>query len=179
MGLKVGVSVHPEEIAGTGDGVIAAVDPGGPGVDVADWGADFGGGEGPADLADVVHDVGGRGADAGVVGDAGGRDAVEVLAADGDAGDEGGEGRAVLGDGGIERGDFGTDGRLAGGGPEAEEERRLGGDGGGDGGGGAVGRAALDHGVEARAGEGAGGPCEVRGCGEFVLEGCLVFDRAI
>lgn len=71
------------------------------------------------------------------------RAAVQVLAADRDADDEVGEGRAVRGDGGFQRGEFVGDDGLARGAPDAEEEGGGGGDGRRDGGDGVGGGSAL------------------------------------
>ena len=151
--MEVRVGVHADEVACVDGGSVGAVDPGGPGVDVADGDlvCDCGR-EGGADLADVAGD--GVWCGAGVhftvlLGD--GAHAVEVLASDGDAGDLVDEGLAVLGDCVGEGGEFIVEDGVAGGGPEAEEKGCVGVERGGDGGDGRVGGAALDGGEEAGA----------------------------
>ena len=122
--------------------------------------AEGGAGDGRADPLDVGDELVRVDADAGVGLDTVDGVAVEVLAADGDADDELGEGVAVLVDGLLEGGDLVV--HAAAGGPETEQEGGLLGDGGGDGGDGVVGGTPLDHGVETGAGE-AGGADEVLG----------------
>ena len=81
--------------------------------------AERGAGEGGADLADVVDEILRLGAGARLGGDAGGGDAVEILAADGEADDAFGEGITVLGDGGLDGCDLVVDAVLAGRRPDA------------------------------------------------------------
>ena len=142
----------------------------------------FGGGgacDGGAHFGDVGGELGGFGAGGGVGGyQAGGRDAVEVLAADADAGNEGCECGAVLRDRGLEGGYFVGEIGIAGGSPEAEEEGGLGVDGGLDGADGCVGGAALDHSVESCRCE-TGCSSQLLGCAEFVLEVCFALDATV
>jgi len=152
-------------------------------------------GEGRAHALDVGDQLVRLGSVAGLGGDAGGRDAVEVLAADGEAGDAAREGGAVGRDGGLQGGDLIVDDDLAARGPHAQQQSRVLGDGGGDGGAGIVRGSALlvdvsvksgrmgmerthDGGVESRRGE-AGSADEVLGGLELILVCLLGLDGSI
>lgn len=131
--LEVGVGVQADPVASIDGSLVGAVDPRVPGVDVADRGIGQGGvGNDVTDHLDVLgQDVG---ADTGVllVEDTSGGDAVQILAADRDTGDQGAERRAVLGDGGLQSVELVVEDVLASRGPETEQEAGLGADGSGD-----------------------------------------------
>lgn len=148
-GLEVRVAIHANPVAGGGDGVVAAVDPCGPCVDMANREAGRGGAVdcGP-NLLDVAHQRIRLRTRATVILNARGADAVQVLAADTDASNQAGQARAVLVDGAREGGHFVVEIGLAGRSPEGEEQGGLGVDGGGDGAGGCVGGVRLNHRVQ-------------------------------
>ena len=107
------------------------------------------------------------------------RVAVEILASDGDAGDETVELVAVLVDGLLESGNLVVESLVTGRSPETEEQGGLGADGGGDGGDGVVVGVALDHGEETSAVEGAVGAVEAGSSCELGLEVGLLLEGAI
>lgn len=100
--LEVRVGVHGDDVNGVNDSDVGAVVPSVPGVNVGDFclGSSSSGNE-CADLADVVDDGCRRSADTSSLRGAVGGVTVEVLATNGDGGDEVGEGSAVGGDGGA------------------------------------------------------------------------------
>lgn len=102
-----------------------------------------GAGDGLADLADVRDESRGLSSVASLGSNAGGRETVEVLAADGETGDTAGELITVLLDGTLQGGDLVVDAFLASRRPDSEEEGCVCGDGSGDGRDGVVGSSAL------------------------------------
>lgn len=102
-----------------------------------------GAGDGLADLPNVRDQVGGLSSVASLGSNAGGRETVEVLAADGETGDAAGEVGTVLLDGTLQGGDLVVDAFLASRRPDSEEEGGVCGDGSGDGRDGVVGSSAL------------------------------------
>lgn len=144
MYLEVGVGIDAEPVGCRDHGIVGRVDPGRPRVDVANGDPRQGrAGDGVPDLLDVADEDVRADPRVLLVEEAGGRDAVEVLGADRDAGDEAAELGAVGGDGGLQGGDLVGKVRVPGRGPQAQQERGLGADRRGDGLDGAVGGAAL------------------------------------
>ena len=87
-GLEVRVRIDAGPVDGIDDGLVGTVDPGGPGVDVADGSPrERSARDGAADLLDVTGDDVRAGTGILMVRDARGRDAVQILAADRDTGD--------------------------------------------------------------------------------------------
>jgi hypothetical protein len=139
--LEVRVSINPDEVRGTGNGRVGAVDPGGPSVDVTDGDAAQPRARNDGtDTADAVDDVGRLRTHGGIGRNAHGGVAVEILTADRDTGDEAGEGGAIFGDGGLEGGDFVLNRTR---GPDTKEQMCALGNGGGDGTGGIGGGSGL------------------------------------
>jgi hypothetical protein len=177
--LEIGVCVHTEKIAIRNDIRIRAVDPRCPGIDVADEsGIGSRACDRGTDLLDVPDDDGRSDADSRQILRTNNRVAIQVLAPDGNTGNQAGELSSVLGDGGREGGEFVGEIGVAGRGPETEEQSCVGGDRRGDGFCGRVCGAALDHGVETGAGE-ARGADELLGRGKEVCELRLCDDGAI
>jgi len=80
--LEVWIRVHSQEIAGRNDGIVGAIDPSSPRVNVTDWNArDTGIAESGSNLTNVVDNIGWFGTDTSLVGNAGGRDTIEILRA--------------------------------------------------------------------------------------------------
>ena len=101
--LEVRVGVHAQPVDGVDNGLVRAVVPGSPGLDVADLGIlERGTGDGVPRLLDVTCDGVRLGTDVRSRLDAHGRVAVEILGADRDAVDEAAELLAVLLDGRLE-----------------------------------------------------------------------------
>lgn len=99
--MEVRVGVNSDEVAVVDDGVVGAVHPGSPGVDVTNGGlSESGAGDGGADLADIAGDGGWVGAHSSLGFNAHDGVAVEILTADGDTDDEFGESRAKVMDSG-------------------------------------------------------------------------------
>lgn len=145
LALEVRVAVEAEPVDGLDDGIVGAVGPRVPGVDVADGGvAEAGAGDGLTDALDVSNELLGLDANAGIGLDTDLRVAVEILTADGDTDDELGEGVTVLVDGRLQGGDLVV--HVSTGCPETEQQRCLLGDGGGDGLNGGVAFTLLDGG---------------------------------
>lgn len=95
--LEVGVGINANPVAGINHSLVGAVDPDGPGVNMTNGGAlETSAGNGFADLLDVVGNSGGLSAGVLFVKDAGRRDTVEILATDGDAGDEASKVTSIL-----------------------------------------------------------------------------------
>ena len=153
-GLEVGVRVDTEPVNGADDGVVGAIHPSGPGVNMADREAGGGGvGDGRLGLANEASDLLRRCTDTAVVLDASGRNAVQVFRADGEANHEIGESATVLLDGALESRKLVVKASLTAAGPHSQKKAGLGSDGGRNGRDGVVGGAALDHGVQTRGGE--------------------------
>lgn len=190
--LEVGVGVHAEPVKSVNDGLVGAVDVGGPGVDVAEGSIlQAGALDGIADLLDVVDNglgVGAREAVGVLLAEVG--VTVKILATNGDTGNETVELAAVLVNCLLEGGDFVLE--AVAGGPETEEKASLCVDGSLDGGDGLVGSAGLlfgghqlagiqiintgsigstyNHGVETGTAEDAIGSLQVSGSLELGLE---------
>ena len=144
--LVVRISIHAEEVTVGNNGVIRAVDPCSPRVNVTDWNAGHASiGECGADLLDVIDNVGRLCSGTRVILDASGGDAVEVLGTNRDAYDEACELGFILGDSRCKGGDFVCKVSLACRCPEAKEQSGAGVDGCCDGFGGCVGGATLNH----------------------------------
>lgn len=142
--LEVWVGVHAGPVNGIRDGRVGGVGPRSPGVNVTDGGlAQGSGSKGSPDLLDVVDEVVWVGTRAGLGLDTGRRDAVQVLAAHGDAHDQVGELGAVLRDGRVDSRELSLDVTIASRGPDAEEKGRVLRNGCGNGGDGLVGGAAA------------------------------------
>ena len=167
--LVVGVLVDTDPVHGVDDGLVGAVHPDVPRVDVADGHVGEGGAlERLLPVADELDDLGRAGANARLVLDARDRNTVQVLGTDGGADDQVGKLLAVLLDGVLQGLDLGLDG-VGAGSPDAQKDLGVGLDGslkrldrlGGL-------RVRLDVGVQAHGVEGAGGVLEVLGCGELL-----------
>lgn len=181
--LEVWVRVNTKEVNSADNVAVAAVDPGGPGVNVTDGGTrESGTSNSRADLVDV------RDKDAWLLAwvcatglNGRWRDAVKILATDRNTGNERSEVSSVLGDGVLQSSELAVEGSLVLGGPETKQKTGLGGNGGWDGGDDGVGGAALDHGVETGRVE-TRGASQVLSGGEHVLEvglcECSTADRS-
>ena len=168
--LEVWVRVHADEVGGADDSVVGAVDPGSPGINVTDrLAAGRSASDGLSDLADVVSEVVWGSSDARLVDDARRRNAVQVLRAHGDTGDQVGEGGAELADGAGKGSQLIVDVGLASRCPETQEQGGLGVDGSLNRLRGGLGSAGLDQGEDARTGE-AGSANEFLSRGEVILE---------
>lgn len=101
--LEIGVLIDAKPINRVDDGLIRAVYPGSPGIDVTDgnMGKRRVGNDG-TDLVDVADEIGGLGTGTGEVFNSDGGVSVEVFASDGNANDDVGEVVAVCSDCGIE-----------------------------------------------------------------------------
>lgn len=142
--LEVGVGVEADEVARIDDGLVGAVHPCGPGINVADGnGPQRGARDGAADLVDIRGDRLRASSNTGMVLVANHGVAVEILAADTDTNNATGECVAKLVDGRLDRGDLAVNGRGSGRTPDTQKERGVLGDGGRDGSDRAVGSAAL------------------------------------
>lgn len=166
--LEIRVRVHSDEVAGVDDGLVGAVDPGRPGVDVTNWYfAQTRSRNDGADLVDVVND----GLRISTHRRSGlntrWRVSVEILAADRDTSNQACEGRAVLCDRLLEGRDFVVDGS---GSPETQEEVRALRNGSWNGRCHISSGTGLNHGIQASTGEAAVGTDEVLGGGEEALE---------
>ncbi|KAK5270499.1 hypothetical protein LTR16_012787, partial [Cryomyces antarcticus] len=81
--LEIRIGVYADEVTGVDDGLVRAVHPRGPGVDMPDGlAARTRAGDERPDLADVVRNISWLCSGTGQVDDAGWRDAVEVLGTD-------------------------------------------------------------------------------------------------
>lgn len=125
--LEVGVGVNADPVSGIDDGLVGSVDPRGPCVDMADGGVgERGAGNGITNLLHVFREGEGVSTRVLLVQETGGRDAVEILAADRDTSDETGEVGAILIDGGLDSLNLIGNNGFAGRGPDAEQKARLG-----------------------------------------------------
>lgn len=177
--LVVWVSIHSKPVDSVDDGGVAAVDPGGPGVDVSQLRtARRSAADQVADLVDVVDEAGWSLTTAAVVLNASRSDAVQVLRSDRDTIDEVGEGGAILVDGVLQGSQLLVERVLASASPKTEQQSGLGVDGGGNGRSDSVWRATLDHGVQTGGAE-ARLALEVLRAVELVLKVLLGADRAI
>ena len=101
--LEVGVGINADPVACINHSLVGAVDPDGPGVNMTNGGAlETSAGNGFADLLDVVGDSGRLSARVLFVENAGRRDTVEILATDGNAGDEARKVTSILVDGRLQ-----------------------------------------------------------------------------
>lgn len=129
--LEVRVGIDTDEVAGIDDGLVRSVDPGSPSVNVA-YGSrlERGVGDGVTDPLDVAGEFERLSTRVRVaVGGAGRSDAVEILAADGDTGNQAGEGGAPRRNGRLESRKLVVDDGTSSRGPDTEQKARLGGDG--------------------------------------------------
>jgi len=131
--------------------------------------------EGLANLVDVLNQNLGSGAGVLAIEQARGRDAVEVLAADRDTGNECSKVVAILVHGRLERYNLLVNRGIAARGPQAQKQRRLGADGGRNGRDGVVVSARLHGSVETGTGEAASrGAHQIAGGAEFSRKVALV-----
>jgi len=178
--LVVRVGVEAEEVDGVNDGLVGAVGPDVPGVDVADRNAAQSGvGKGLLEVADELDDDIRVGTDTGrVVDQTSLADTVEILAADGDTDDKVGELLAVGVDGGLESSKLLVN-VLGARGPDTEEDLGVGLDGSREGLDRVALRVGLDVGIEADGVEGAGGVDEALSGGELGQPVLLELGRVV
>jgi len=149
--LVVWVGIHAEEVGSINHGLVAAIDPRGPGVDVANWlSSCASASDGGSNLSDIGNDRGWFRTRVGVGGRPGGCESVQIFRTDGDAGNQIGEGSAVGADGTLQGGELIGKACVASACPHAQEKGCLRIDGGLDGSAGGVCAAALDHGRDER-----------------------------
>lgn len=167
-GLIVGIFIEAHEIRVCDDGMVGAIGPDVGGIHMADL--DTGGSgalDGRTDLLDVGDNLLRSGACSAIIGNACGADAVQILTADRDAGNQIRKRRPVLRNRRLEGRNLVVELRLAGRRPHAEQQGGLGVDGGLDGADRGAGGARGDHGVEAGRGELVAGAGEVPGAAEL------------
>jgi hypothetical protein len=129
-GLEVRVGVNTEPVDGLDNGAVGAVHPVVPGIHVSDRDtAKSGAGKSRADLADVVDKILRLSSVSRLGSNAGGRETVEILTADGETDDTAGEIVTVLGDSILDRGKLVVDAVLASRRPNSKKESCVCGDG--------------------------------------------------
>ena len=121
--LKVWVRVHPDEVAGGDDRIVGAIDPGRPGVHMAHGGsAQSGARDGLTKLADKTGQRGRVRSGTRHGRDPGGRNPIQILTTNGDAGNQAGEGRAIVVNGGRQSAELVGEVSLSARSPQSEKQ---------------------------------------------------------
>lgn len=128
--LEIGVRINANKVTGVSHRIVGAVHPGGPGINVTNRDArKRSAGKGILHLVDVANDGVWRGTGVLAIEDTGGRDPVQVLRADRNAGNEAVELGAVSGDGGLQGGELVGEVGIPSRAPQAKQQGGLGADG--------------------------------------------------